>query len=101
MGFLHREYVDPNYLERYCQATSGETRWQLDNKLDDMGCTPKCASHQVFGIQTMDIVKCDPCDLVDDVSEVHSDFIVQFYVHEMLDVHSKLPSHKQDLHEVF
>ena len=27
LGFLHREYVDPNYLERYCQASSGETRW--------------------------------------------------------------------------
>lgn len=27
LGFLHRECVDPNYLESYCQATSGESRW--------------------------------------------------------------------------
>lgn len=100
LGFLHREYVDPNYLDSYCSATSGETRWQIDHRLDEMGCTPKCASHLIFGIPTMDITRCDQCDLVDDVSEANSDFIVQFYVHEMLDVFGKLPADRQDLHEV-
>ena len=65
-----------------------------------MGCTPKCASHKVFGIPSMDITRCDQCDLVDDVSEANSDFIAQFYVHEMLDVFDKLPSAQKDLHDV-
>jgi hypothetical protein len=75
LNFLHREYVDPNYLESYCSAGSGENRWQIDNRLDNMGCTPKCASHQVFGIQTMDTTRCHRCDIVDDVSETTSDYI--------------------------
>ena len=49
LGFLHREYVDPNYLESYIAASDNEA-WRMDNRLDDMGCTPKCASHLTFGI---------------------------------------------------
>ena len=50
MNFLHREYVDPNYLVSFCRATRGEDRWQMGNRLDEMGCTPHCAAHSVFGI---------------------------------------------------
>ena len=38
---------------------------------------------------------------MDDVSEANSTFIAQFYVHEMLEVHSKLSKERQDIHEVF
>ena len=84
LGFLHREYVDPNYFETYCLAETGESRWQLDNRLDDTGCTPNCASHRVFGIQTTAVTRCASCDVVDDVSEATSGYSEQFYVHEML-----------------
>ena len=50
LGFIHREVVDPNYLQNYCQASTGESRWEIENRLDDMGCTPACASHSVFGL---------------------------------------------------
>ncbi len=67
-----------------------------------MGCTPKCAGHLVFGVQTMDTTRCDRCDLVDDVSEANSNFIEQYYVHEMLAVNEQLPrDRKDDLHEIF
>ena len=49
----------------------------------------------------MDATRCDSCDLVDDVSETNSNFIEQFYVHEMLSVYDKLPAAKKDIHEVF
>ena len=49
LGFLHREHVDPNYLEKYVEANN-DAQFAMDNRLDDMGCTPKCASHATFGI---------------------------------------------------
>ena len=102
LGFLHREYVDPNYLESYCGASTKETRWQIDDRLDNMGCTPKCASHLIFGLQTMDTTKCDRCDLVDDISEARSDYISQFYVHEIFAVHDRMPANQRgDIHNIF
>ena len=75
LGYIHRELVDPNYLETFCNAANSETRWQLDNRLDEMGCTPKCASHLVFGIQSMDTTRCASCEVVDDIAEVKAEFI--------------------------
>ena len=75
LGFLHRETVDPNYLEKFCEAGSTESRWQIDNRLDNMGCTPKCAAHQVFGIHSIDLTRCDDCNKIDDVSEAKAEFI--------------------------
>ena len=49
----------------------------------------------------MDTTRCFECDIVDDVSEVTSDFIAQFYINEMLAVYDKLPSAQKDIHEVF
>lgn len=73
----------------------------MNNRLDEMGCTPSCASHLVFGIQTMEATRCESCDLVDTVSDSRSAFIEQFYIHEMLRVNESLPADKKDLHEVF
>ena len=73
----------------------------MNNRLDEMGCTPHCASHLVFGVQTMDATRCETCDLVDAVNEANSAFIEQFYVHEMLSVYERLPPAKKDIHEVF
>ena len=101
LGFLHREHVDPNYLETYCAAKTKESRWKIDDILDDMGCSPQCAAHSVFGIQSIDLTRCDRCNIVDDVSEAKSEFIEQFYVHEMLQGYDELPSGKKDIHTVF
>jgi hypothetical protein len=40
-----------------------------------MGCTPKCASHLTFGIETMDLTSCNKCETVDDVSDSKTEFI--------------------------
>lgn len=44
LSFIHREYVYPNYLEEYVESNS-ENKFKLANKVEDMGCTPKCAAH--------------------------------------------------------
>jgi hypothetical protein len=49
LKYLHREVIDPNYLEQW-MASSKESKFQISNRLDDMGCTPKCAAHLAFGI---------------------------------------------------
>lgn len=90
LGFLHRESVDPNYLERVCSSENADSRWRIDDNLDNMGCTPKCAAHAVFGIQTLAMTSCERCGTTDDVSEADSNYLEQFYVHEMLAVFDKL-----------
>lgn len=90
LGFLHRESVDPNYLERVCSSDNADSRWRIDDNLDNMGCTPKCAAHAVFGIQTLAMTSCERCGTTDDVSEADSNYLEQFYVHEMLAVFDKL-----------
>lgn len=91
LGFLHREHVDPNYLEHYCAAGNRDSRWKVDDQLDSMGCTPKCPAHAIFGVQTLDVTSCDSCDVTDDVSETNSSFMEQFYVQEMLAIYDELP----------
>jgi len=44
LGFLHREFIDPNYLERQIYMPH-DSKFAFDNKLDDLGCSPKCAAH--------------------------------------------------------
>ena len=49
LEFLHRETVEPNYLEDYIQANK-DGQFKMDSKLDRMGCEPTCAAHSSFGI---------------------------------------------------
>ena len=94
--YLHREYIYPNYLQEYVEANR-EKKFELDNKLDDMGCTPKCASHQTFGLQTIDLTSCAKCDFVDDINEVHHAFIQQFYVEELFHVNKSVAAKQKKL----
>ena len=99
LGFLHREYVDPNYLETYVEAND-DKKFALDNKLDDMGCTPKCASHLTFGVQTIDLTSCAQCDTVDDVADVETVYNDQYYVGEMMAVMDQLPAGKRSIEDI-
>lgn len=83
LRYLHREYVDPNYLETFVQMNA-DGRWEMNNHLDNMGCTPQCASHAVFGIQTMNTIKCEKCDIIDEISVIAHDFADNYYVEEIL-----------------
>ena len=68
LGFLHREHVDPNYLEScFAGVATEKQKWEYENDLNDAGCTPPCAAHDCFGIQTTALTRCDRCDLVDEV----------------------------------
>lgn len=62
-----------------------------------MGCTPKCASHLTFGLQTMDLTSCEKCGFVDDVNEMNHAFIQQFYVDEILHVKKDLQKKEKNL----
>ena len=99
LGFLHREYVDPNYLETYVEAND-DRRFAMDNRLDDMGCTPKCASHLTFGIQTIDLTSCQQCNIVDDVADAETVYNDQYYVGEMMAVMDQLPANKRTIEEI-
>jgi hypothetical protein len=90
LDYLHREFVNPNYLEEFVQANAN-TKFQLAKKLDDSGCTPKCASHQTFGLQTMELTSCQKCHSVDEVNDVEARFMEQYYVEEIL-AHAKSAS---------
>lgn len=57
-----------------------DSKFALDNKLDEMGCTPKCAAHQTFGIETTDLISCSKCRYVDDVASTKTEFLHQYYV---------------------
>ena len=63
LGYMHRESVHPSgmYLEEYIESDR-EGKFQMDNYLDSMGCTPKCAPHHTFGIELLDIVECKKCN---------------------------------------
>lgn len=58
LDYLHREYVNPNFLENYLNAKSDSQKFKIQKSLDDAGCTPKCASHTSFGFQTMELTAC-------------------------------------------
>ena len=93
LGYLHREYIDPNFLDKFVPANK-DTKFEISNKLDDMGCTPKCAAHLVFGLQTIDVTSCNQCEFVDEVNNVETSFIDQYYVDEVLNVAKKQPQMK-------
>ena len=62
----------------------------MQKKLDDFGCTPKCASHKSFGFQTMELTECSKCEHVDDVNDVESNFMDTYYATEILSIASKI-----------
>ena len=99
LGFLHREHVDPNYLEKYVEANN-DAQFAMDNRLDDMGCTPKCASHATFGIQTIDLTSCIQCNIVDDIADAETIYNDQYYVGEMMHVMTQLPPAKRNIEEI-
>ena len=74
LDYLHREFVNPNYLEEFVKANKN-TKFQLAKTLDDSGCTPKCASHSTFGLQTMELTSCQNCQVVDEVNDVETRFM--------------------------
>ena len=91
MGYLHREHVYPNFLQEYVEGNK-DKKFKLENTVDDMGCTPKCAAHTTFGLEILDIVSCVPCDRVEDIGSVQSNFIHSFYVDQMLELNRLYPN---------
>lgn len=88
LGCIHREFIDPNFLEVYV-GSNKDNKFQLQNKLDDTGCTPKCTAHLAFGIQTLDITSCKKCKFVDEVNNIETSYIDQYYVDEVLHLAKK------------
>ena len=72
---IHREYVFPEYLEQWINIESQDQKFQLGNKLDDSGCTPKCSGHLTFGVETCDLTSCSKCEYVDGISNMKLEFI--------------------------
>lgn len=92
LEYIHRESVQPNYLEEYCRA---EDKFSYANKLDDTGCTPTCASHKSFGFQTMELTSCHECGTVDDVNDVEHKFSDPYYVTEIMSLAQSLPENQR------
>ena len=49
-----------------------------------MGCQPKCAGHKTFALEMCDLTSCEKCNRVDDVNDISTEFIHNFYVEEIL-----------------
>jgi hypothetical protein len=75
LRLMHREHIYPSYVEDYVQLENKNDRFQLGNALDDTGCTPKCASHLTFGLETCDLEMCDTCQIIDGISNTYTDFV--------------------------
>jgi hypothetical protein len=54
---------------------SKDSKFKMDNTLDDTGCSPKCASHQTFALEYCEITSCSRCELADDVSQVKRELV--------------------------
>ena len=39
LSYIHREHLNPNYIEEYMQADKNK-RFQMDENLDKKRCTP-------------------------------------------------------------
>jgi hypothetical protein len=72
LAYLHREYLHPNYLEEYFllmqdleneidEKTAKDYQFDINSKLDDQGCTPKCPAHLTFGLDFCEISSCKKC----------------------------------------
>lgn len=96
LTYLHREYMNPNYLEEYFlleqhidtdleadQKSEEEYKFHMNKLLDNAGCTPKCAAHLSFGMDFCEISKCNSCDIADDVGDVKRELCHTLYVEEM------------------
>mmetsp|Transcript_24449 Transcript_24449/g.37913 ORF Transcript_24449/g.37913 Transcript_24449/m.37913 type:complete len:89 (+) Transcript_24449:522-788(+) len=44
LSYLHRLCVHPGYLDEAVALTTDE-KFGLDNKVDSLGCSPKCPPH--------------------------------------------------------
>lgn len=83
LSYLHREYLFPNYLEEYL-LMNADHKFKINNELDDTGCSPKCASHQTFGLDFCEITECTKCKVAEDVSQLKREVVHQLYVEEIL-----------------
>ena len=92
LSYLHREYVEPNYLEAYIKADK-DLKFKMDNELDEKGCSPHCAPHHTFGIEACDMVQCLTCGSIGQIREIGTpQFIHQVYVAEIQAIQEMDPS---------
>ena len=67
-------------------AKDNNSKFQLSNRLDDSGCTPKCASHSTFGIGTFDMISCSKCKQNEEIANTKTEYVHQFSVPEIVNV---------------
>lgn len=63
---------------------NSDGKFKIDNSLDDTGCSPKCASHQTFGLEFCEITMCDKCKSTEAISQSKRELVHQLYVAEIL-----------------
>lgn len=97
LSFLHREYVKPDYQEKY-NALSANDKFQLDQRLDGQGCSPACAAHHTFGVELQEIVECQVCQRAEHTKESEApQFMHLLYVAEILALQEQDPEVYQSL----
>ena len=90
---LHRDWIHPRgtYTEEFLIANPDD-RFRIDNKLDSMGCSSRCAPHQTFGIELCDIVQCKMCNTADQVRKVQDpQFMHHLYAAKILELTRQNP----------
>jgi hypothetical protein len=56
------------------EKTAKDYQFDINSKLDDQGCTPKCPAHLTFGLDFCEISSCKKCQLVDNVSQIKREY---------------------------
>lgn len=82
LRYLHREYIKPNYYEKYCHDPKKLKK--QEEKYEDTGCSLNCTAHKVFGLEIGEFLSCDNCEYVAEVQCSHLDFLINLYAEELL-----------------
>ena len=100
LSYLHREHINPNYVEEYILADK-DGRFMMDEKLDKQTCSPTCASHQTFGIETCEIISCKDCnEFIEIKSALAPEYIHNMYATEILALQDQSPGEDTCLPEI-
>lgn len=82
--YLHREYIKPNYYEKYCEKPKKLKK--KEEEYEEAGCSGKWVAHNAFGIDIAENLQCDNWEFIEDVQNTHLDYLINLYTEELLNL---------------
>jgi hypothetical protein len=84
LRYLHKEYIKPNYYEKY--YTNPDKLKKKEEEYEDTGCSLNCVSHSVFGLEIGELLECNDCGYVSEITSSHLDCLINLYSEELLNL---------------